>query len=385
VSRTSSLVLVLVAMLLAALVPPATLAADPPPLPTSMAAVGDSITQAVSSGGSLGALYPANSWSTGTNSTVNSHYQRLLALSPAISGRAWNDSVSGADSADLAGQMAIAAGRTPGYLTVLIGGNDLCTDTVAQMTSVADFRARVTAAMEAFTAASPDTRILLVSIPRVNQLWELFRSNFGARTIWALAGICQSLLANPTSTTATDTARRAAVAQRNVDFNTVLAEVCAQHAQCRWDGNAVYNVAFTRSDVSGDYFHPSVTGLAKLASVTWAAGWWPNGGPVDPSPSVHLESATWTSAARKSGWTATVTVTAADRNGVRVAGALVTGTWTGGTTGSCTTATDGSCSFSLAVGRKATSVTWTIGGITKQGYTYDAAANLGSPVTVSVP
>ena len=30
--------------------------------------------------------YPANSWSTGTNTTVNSHYTRLLALNPAISG-----------------------------------------------------------------------------------------------------------------------------------------------------------------------------------------------------------------------------------------------------------------------------------------------------------
>lgn len=384
-SRKPSLVLVLGALLVAALAPSAALAADPPPLPRSMAAVGDSITQAVSSGGSLGGLYPANSWSTGTNTTVNSHYQRLLALNPAISGRAWNDAVSGADSADLAGQMAIAAGRTPDYLTVLIGGNDLCTDTVAQMTSVADFRARVTAAMDAFTAASPDTRILVVSIPRVNQLWELFRSSFSARTVWALGGICQSLLANPTSTTATDTARRAQVAQRNVDLNTALAEVCAQYAQCRWDGNAVYNVAFAKSDVAGDYFHPSVSGLAKLSAVTWTAGFWPNGGPVDPNPTIHLAAASPSSVARKSGWTATVTVSAADRNGVAVAGALVSGTWTGGTTGSCTTGTTGSCSFSLAAGRKATSVTWTVGSVTKAGYTYDATANSGSPAVVLAP
>ncbi|MEO8639833.1 MAG: SGNH/GDSL hydrolase family protein, partial [Chloroflexota bacterium] len=76
-----------------------------PPLPASMAAVGDSITQAASSGGGLGTDYPQNSWSTGTNATVNSHYLRLLALNSAISGRNYNRSVSGAKMADLNGQM----------------------------------------------------------------------------------------------------------------------------------------------------------------------------------------------------------------------------------------------------------------------------------------
>jgi hypothetical protein len=49
-----------------------------------MAAVGDSITQAASSGGGLGTDYPQNSWSTGTNGSVNSHYMRLLNLDPQI-------------------------------------------------------------------------------------------------------------------------------------------------------------------------------------------------------------------------------------------------------------------------------------------------------------
>ena len=268
----------LAAMLVAALLPLATSAIEPPPLPASMAAAGDSISQAASSGGSLGADYPANSWSTGTNTTVYSHYARLLALNPAISGRAWNDSVSGARMVDLEGQVRVAAGQRPDYLTVLVGGNDLCTDTVGGMTSVIDFGAQFTAAMNTLTAGSPTTRVYVVSIPRVTQLWELFRSNFSAGLVWSLGTICQSLLANPTSTQAVDVARRAQVAQRNIDFNTKLAEVCAQYAQCRFDGNAVYDVVFAKSDVSGDYFHPSIAGQAKLAAVTWTAGYWPTVG-----------------------------------------------------------------------------------------------------------
>ena len=115
--------------------------------------------------------------------------------------------------------------------------------------------------------------MLVVSVPDVYQLWNLFKNNFWARFIWSAAGICQSLLANPGSTQPADVQRRAAVRQRNIDYNAQLAAVCAQFDRCRFDGNAAFNTAFTTGDVSGDYFHPSVQGQAKLASVSWAAGY----------------------------------------------------------------------------------------------------------------
>jgi len=467
-SRRSLRVALLVVAVAATSLPLAASGAEPPPLPSSMSAVGDSISQAVSSGGSLGSTYPANAWSTGTNATVNSHYARLLALNPAIAGRAFNDSVSGAKMADLDGQMRLVVGQRPDYLTVLVGGNDLCTDAVGQMTSVADFGAQFTAAMDTLIAGSPQTRVYVASIPRVYQLWELFRGSFWPRTVWSLGGICQSLLANPTSTQAADVARRAQVAQRNVEYNAKLAEVCAGYATCRFDGNAVYNVPFAKSDVAGDYFHPSIAGQAKLAAVSWAAGYWPNGGPTPDAPptasfttsctglsctfdasgssddhgivsyawtygdgasasgvtashtfeaagtypvtltvrdtsgqaaplsrdvtvtsatvpTVHLASMTGLSAPRKNGWTATVTVSVRDNSGRAVEGATVTGAWSTGATSSCMTAATGTCSSSVSVSRKATSVTWTVSGITAAGYAYDAGANVGSSVIVSVP
>jgi lysophospholipase L1-like esterase len=261
-------------------------AAATPPLPASIAAVGDSISQAASSGGSLGTDYPQNSWSTGTNSTVNSHYLRLLALNPTISGQNHNRSVSGAKVADLNGQMLNVVALQPDYLTVLIGGNDLCTDTVGAMTSVSAFRSQFETALATLAAGSPDTDVYVSSIPNVYHLWELFKGNWWARFIWSAGNVCQSLLANPTSTTATDVARRAAVAQRNVDFNTQLAQACAAYATCRWDGNAAYNTVFTTSDASGDYFHPSISGQAKLAAVSWAAGYWAAGAPPPNQPPV---------------------------------------------------------------------------------------------------
>jgi PKD repeat protein len=273
----------LVAFVVSGLMPAAVGAAEAP-LPDSMAAVGDSISQAASTGGTLGADYPANAWSTGTNSTVNSHYLRLLAAGAPISGRNYNRAVSGAKVLDLNAQMANVVTLAPDYVTVLIGGKDLCTDTVAQMTSVADFRSRFATAMSTLTAGSPDSSVYVVSIPNVYQLWNLFKGNFVARFIWAVAGICQSLLANPTSTQASDVQRRETVRQRNIAFNTQLAEVCASFDRCHFDGNAVFNTTFATSDVSGDYFHPSISGQAKLAAVSWTAGFTWTSAPPPPPP-----------------------------------------------------------------------------------------------------
>ena len=286
--RAPPLALILV-LLLTVLAPTAAAAADPP-LPTSMAAVGDSITQAASTGGTLGADYPANSWSTGTNSTVNSHARRLQALGAQLTTN--NLAVSGAKMVNLDGQMANVVNVQPDYVTVLMGGNDLCTDTVSQMTSVTDFRSQFATAMARVMSGTQDTVVYVVSIPNVYQLWNLFKGNWWARFIWSTADICQSLLANPTSTQQADVTRRATVQQRNVDYNAALAQVCAGYARCRFDGNAVFNTTFTTSDVSGDYFHPSTTGQAKLASVSWTAGYtWSTGPAPNTPPTASFSSA----------------------------------------------------------------------------------------------
>lgn len=187
----------------------------------------------------------------------------------------WNDAKSGAKVADLAGQMTTVVGQKPGYVTVLIGANDVCTSSESSMTSVADFRARFEAAMDTVTSGSPDTLVYVASIPNIHQLWSVLKGSRSARTTWALFGVCKSMLANPTSTKPADADRRARVLQRERDFNTVLTEVCATYDQCHWDGLAVFNTSLTASDITTrDYFHPSIAGQKKLAAVTWGAGYW---------------------------------------------------------------------------------------------------------------
>jgi lysophospholipase L1-like esterase len=246
-----------------------------PGLPNSMAATGDSITRAYNTGFWPFTDNPAGSWSTGTTSSVNSHYLRILARHPGIRGRAYNDAKSGALMRDLNGQMATAVTQKVDYVTVLMGGNDVCQPSVGQMTAVADFRAQFDTAMRTITTGSPNANVFVLSIPDVYNLWLVLKGNSIARFIWALGNICQAMLANPLSTEQADIDRRAFVRQRDIDFNGALADVCSHYSQCRFDGNAVFNTTFTVSDVSTrDYFHPSLSGQAKLAAGTWTVGYW---------------------------------------------------------------------------------------------------------------
>jgi lysophospholipase L1-like esterase len=249
-------------------------AASAQSLPRTMAATGDSITRAYNTGWFPYLDNPAASWSSGSDSRVQSHRLRLQALASAPVS-AYNDARSGAKMADLAGQMQAAVSQKAQYVTVLMGANDVCTSSEATMTTVTTFTQQFTAAMETITTGMPNAVVYVVSIPNVYHLWEIYKDSWLARSVWTAAGICQSMLARPGSTAQADIDRRARVSQRNQEFNAALEAVCDAYRQCQFDGNAAYNTMFVRSDVTTrDYFHPSLSGQAKLADVTWLAGPW---------------------------------------------------------------------------------------------------------------
>jgi lysophospholipase L1-like esterase len=237
--------------------------------PKVIAAAGDSITLAYNSA-SYGS-FPQYSWSTGTASNLNSLRQRLAAASgTTINGV--NVAQLGANSASLAGQVTSAINAQADYLTVEIGANDACTPTVAGMTSVADYQARIKAALTQFHSAKADSKIFVASIPNLYRMWSLSKSKLGARLIWATAKICQSMLVNPTSTTAANENRRLEVQARVNAYNAVLQQECSLLPRCTFDNHAVANYAFTSTHIStADYFHPSLEGQRVLATITWAS------------------------------------------------------------------------------------------------------------------
>ncbi|MFI0448434.1 SGNH/GDSL hydrolase family protein [Actinomadura sp. 6N118] len=244
-----------------------------PPVPARMASLGDSITRAFNACGWYSDC-PSRSWSTGSTSSVNSHYLRLRAQNSALT--AYNDARSGAKIADLDGQAQTAVSQQAGYVTVLMGANDACTSSESSMTSVANYETRFRAAMSTLRSGLPNALVFVASVPDIKRLWDVGRTSAAARTAWSTFGICQSMLANPTSTAAADTARRDRVRQRVIAFNQVQATVCAEYGpNCRFDGNAVFSYPFALSQVSGwDYFHPNASGQTVLAQQTYARSFW---------------------------------------------------------------------------------------------------------------
>jgi lysophospholipase L1-like esterase len=269
-------------------------------VPRVMAALGDSITRAYNTSGPGCPTGPAldcpqNSWATGTNPVVDSFRERLDAISPRPL-TAYNDAVSGARAVNLLAQAQLAASQDPDLVLIEIGANDACATTP---TPTATFREQVRSALQVLVSADKQVYIQLMSIPDINNLRTIFTEppDQNALTRWQLFNVCQGLLANPLSTDPADEARREAFLAQVIAYNEALEEVCAEFKRCIWDDYAVFETGFTTADVANvqntgglpippfteipvfgegnanstaDYFHPSVSGQAKLAEAAWS-------------------------------------------------------------------------------------------------------------------
>jgi lysophospholipase L1-like esterase len=240
-----------------------------PGLPTSMAALGDSITAGFASCAAVLAC-EHNSWSTGTATAIDSHYLRIRDDNDRIRGHEHNYAVPGARADDLARQAREAVRVKAGYVTVLVGANDACQATVGEMTSVSTFRNEVNAGLKVLKKGVPKAKVLVVSLPDLYRLWQLGHSDTHALRAWKL-GVCPSLLADPTSTGQADQDRRQRVADRIDAYDDQLAAACRAYGpNCHSDHGAVHGVRFDLSLVSHiDYFHPDADGQKRLAEVTY--------------------------------------------------------------------------------------------------------------------
>jgi lysophospholipase L1-like esterase len=249
-------------------------------VPRVMAALGDSITRGFNTAGpgcptgpSLDC--PQNSWATGTNPAVDSVRERLDAISPQPL-TAYNDAVSGARATNLLSQAQTAAAQDPDLVLIEIGANDAC---ATMPTPTATFREQVRAALEVLVLANKQVYIQLMSIPDINNLRTIFTEPPDPNALgrWEAFQVCQGLLARPLSTDPADEARREAFRAQVIAYNEALEEVCAEFKRCVWDDYAVFESGFTAADVAtiantptADYFHPSVSGQARLAEAAWS-------------------------------------------------------------------------------------------------------------------
>src|SRR5207247_3050062 len=131
-----------------------------------------------------------------------------------------------------------------GYVTVEMGGNDVCASTETAMTPVADYRAQFRAGLDRVTTGLPNIKVFVASVPNIYHLWQLYHDDLFAQVAWSTFGVCRTMLANLTSTAQSYVTRRARVLQRIADDNAALAAVCALSRQCLSDANAAFDPNF---------------------------------------------------------------------------------------------------------------------------------------------
>lgn len=276
--------------------PSATPAASPAPssspaspaLPAMLATIGNSYTQAWSVSPAYRKDHPGYSWAVGDvkGDGVFSLRERFEALGDNVA--VVDAATSGKKMSDAARQateiVTAAASLVPGatvLVTFELGTNDLC-DTPT--TDPATFETQLRAAVAILRTGLPSgSEILMLSVPDFSHFYAITRANAEARTILneaSHAGTCAPFLGWDSPLTIP--AARQLLATYNATLDQVCDEIEATDGQagrlhCRSNEALLSEKDFGIKDLSTvDYFHPSLSGQAKMAASAWAAGYWAN-------------------------------------------------------------------------------------------------------------
>ncbi|WP_162616477.1 SGNH/GDSL hydrolase family protein [Xylanimonas allomyrinae] len=229
--------------------------------------MGDSITLGVNACTEAGPCLD-DSWAVGTSPDVDSFAARLAGSGARPTTLPF--ALEGATVKEALDHVEDVIDQKPDVVTVLLGANDACARTFDDMTPTDRFTAEITTLLQQLAEGLPDATLLALSVPDLNQIWELGKSDPDAVGLWNKSPSCRSLLWHADSVSADDAERRAAVAERVQQFNSSIAAACSALPTCVSDGGALHDVRFGDGDVSDiDHFHPSQRGQAKIAEVAW--------------------------------------------------------------------------------------------------------------------
>ncbi len=231
---------------------------------------------------------PKLSWATGSSRLIRSmpsHYNRLASMVPHKI-HSYNASLSGAESQDvlddqleeMRGWSRRSVGQDfPDYVSLLIGANDLCAKSPDQMVQTVDYYANVEAVVGEILDASPNSKVVISSLPNVVKLREVAKNarDFLAlrcEQVWKKVKLC------PTLTTLGDPESREKLQNRLDQYNEALQEIVREQRERHGDrvryAKHVYQEDFTSRELSVDCFHPNKEGQARLAESTFRDTWW---------------------------------------------------------------------------------------------------------------
>ncbi len=231
------------------------------PNPVSYSALGDSITPAYDANGSAANLgiQPYYSYAVGWNTSVFSLWKRLEVIYGPASITPHLLAVPGDRASDMIWQAREAVQNHSGFVTVLIGGNDLCDHNGSTLTPtpLSSFWSSLNQSFQILRSGLPSSTVIgLANVVNVSILATLFSGNSQAAAVYSQT--CPALLSQAGTAMLSSTQRA---------YNRAEVQVAATYNLTLWD---LGSVAFTSDQVNHlDYFHPSVTGQAMLANDFW--------------------------------------------------------------------------------------------------------------------
>ena len=230
--------------------------------------------------------HPEHSWVVGTakGDGVFSILERLESLGAklsvvdaATSGKKMNDAPRQA-SEIVAAAKYLKAGQMA-LVTFALGTNDLCDD---PKTSPRSFEANLRLAVQILRDGLPSgSRILMVSVPDFSHFRQVTQANAEAKAALAMrqnSRRCAPFLGYD-SPTDIPTAQQILSSYDSI-LVSVFDDIQTQDGAsgrlfCRSNRTSLADTDFSIRDLSKvDFFHPSLTGQAKMANAAWSAGFW---------------------------------------------------------------------------------------------------------------
>lgn len=224
----------------------------------TLGAVGDSIS--VGTDAEYFGENPELSWATGDG--INSHKKRLERMYTEV--RSVNAAFNGARVSDLEAQVDQVLVEDPAYVTVMIGGNDVCQWTEFDGDVLQHFAAQFKSALMRLTEDS-SRNVLVVPIPDLLHLRATGLATYPqCQFIWNITGICDPLLSSNT----TEEQRR--FFKNRVDAVNSVMKAAADQYGVKY-ASAVATERFLPAHISAiDCFHPSRLGQEYLSLKTWS-------------------------------------------------------------------------------------------------------------------
>ena len=236
--------------------------------PVGVIAMGHSGLTGEGTGGQYEAVFE-NSWATGSSPEVNSVYLRLTKVRPETVGHVANTAHGGADAAELLEMTRMALQTVPRPALAIIStiDNDIrCDGTDGE--HVPELGASVRGALEAITAASPNTKILVVGQfgrPSIPFVQKLVAHDPAVKASLSGVGRCDFFDMD------------GKVVPKNFETLTGIidayeaeqARVCGAFPNCRTDGGARAAYVDVLENFSPDWAHLNVKGQAAEASLIW--------------------------------------------------------------------------------------------------------------------